>query len=99
MASVIFEHIKDYSFAHPGVALVDAAVTAMTLEVPGIGDYLDARMIKGDERQFFKTRTQKPIREDKMFETDTMAEFGVIKADVWASETEVKHELFDETGS
>ena len=43
MASVILENIKDFSFMY--LSTVDALIVAVGADVPGIGDYLDARFI------------------------------------------------------
>lgn len=46
MALVLFECIKDYPTLHSTPYLVRSIITAIQKDLPGIGDFLDARMRK-----------------------------------------------------
>jgi hypothetical protein len=48
MAAIIFANSKNYSFLHSGPVLVEAVIRAIKLGVPGISDYIDARLLKSE---------------------------------------------------
>jgi len=46
LAKTLFTCIKNYSFLHSSPYLVQAIIKAVKLEVLGIGDFIDNRIVK-----------------------------------------------------
>lgn len=46
LAALVFANIKDYSIWHSGPMLKEAVIEAIKKDIPGIGEYLSARLIK-----------------------------------------------------
>lgn len=93
MAQVIFEEIKDYSFMHGGDGIVDSVINAVKIDLPGIGEYLDGRLKKGN---YFNSNSQRPIKDDEKIEGmgDT-GEYACMNLQCWATESSISETLFN----
>lgn len=60
IASLILSKIKDYSYLHSGPLLTSSISKAIRQKVPGIGDYLDSRLVKSMHSPFV---CQPPIKQ------------------------------------
>ena len=101
MASVIFENIQDFSFMY--LSTVDAIINAVGSNVPGIGDYLDARYIEDSYK--VQQTSNRPFTSNALEilnirdgEDVKKIEAGLCVIDAWAPESVVKRSLFQDKG-
>ena len=64
LASIFFQCIKDYPELHSTPYIVKAIIEAVKKRLPGIGDFLDARLIPYSKTQL--SNTQKKIKKSKL---------------------------------
>ena len=88
MASVILENIMDYSFMY--LSTVDAIINAVSLDVPGINEYLDARFIENSynvQQTSNKPFTSRAKEILKIRDGDAIVriEAGLCVIDAWAA--------------
>ena len=97
MASVIFQKIKDYRFLH--VSSVSAITNAVADNIPGIGDFLEARfrnesyIVQNTSFRKFKNSIKRSLEirnDDKVIKKYV----GLCELDLWTPESKVKEELF-----
>ena len=46
LAAVFLEHLKNYSYLHQGSTIMQTIIECIKCEVPGVGDFFDARFKK-----------------------------------------------------
>ena len=95
MALVLFECIKDYPTLHSTPYLVRSIITAVQKDLPGIGDFLDARMRKYEGMHV--PTTQGKIRTTKTAIMDQIkgkGPYGVQKIDIVGGTQELQTQLF-----
>ena len=83
LASIFFESIKDYPELHSTPYIVKAIIEAVKNRLPGIGAFLDARMIPYSKRQL--SNTQKKIKKSKVDYINMFGDtesYGVAKFDI-----------------
>ena len=95
MAEFIFTQIKDYGFMQCSYFITNAVIAATELGLPSMLEYLDSRL--REVTHTFEQKTQKAIRRDKVFESPSMGEYGMLSTAIWAPEREIKAELFDDS--
>ena len=97
MAEVIFDNLKNYGFMQSSTLINEALIEAVKRSLPGIGEYLDSRMQKVDH--CFTSNTQRAIKSSSMVKLADVDEIGMIGADIWMRENEMKDALFEAEGA
>ena len=83
LASIFFQCIKDYPELHSTPYIVKAIIEAVKKRLPGIGDFLDARLIPFSKTQI--SNTQKKIKKSKLYYINMFRDtesYGVAKFDI-----------------
>jgi hypothetical protein len=70
----MFSHLKDYSLFHHGPHVDDAIIKAVEEDVPGIADYINARLIRVNrigqfQREFEAKRSWDFFSSDLVFKS------------------------------
>jgi hypothetical protein len=95
--------IQDYPFMHSGPVLVSGIITAFEKEVPGLGEFLDKRMVQSQHLNTKGLRRVAIIKKKKFIctpvspdgVTEAPCPYGVSVANVWQDKEKLKAELFD----
>ena len=88
MALVLFECIKGYQTLHSSPYLVNAITEAIDHNLPGIGDYLDARVRKYEGIHISTMQTR--IKKNKIDAISGEQKYGVFSIDVVGKTKRVK---------
>ena len=96
MATILFEGIKDYPALHSNPYILKAIIKAIKEDLPGIGTYLNARMIPFTSKRLSnKQRKIKKSQIDFLNIFDTSEPYGVAMFDIAGNTAELKNQLFN----
>ena len=89
---------------YTGINTVDALISAVAIDVPGIGEYLDSRFIQNSfdtsqnsHRSF--TSNAREILKIRDGDDCTELEAGLVNIHAWCSEKIMTDALFEKTGN
>ena len=96
MALILFECIKSYQMLHSSPYLIKAITEAIEHNLPGIGDYLDSRIVKYENIHI--STMQRMIKNKKADDICGEQQYGVFSIDVIGKTKRVKNGLFKPDG-
>ena len=96
LVGFLFENTKDYPLLHSSHILQQAVCKAIKLDVPGIVDYLEARMIKSPQLSTEKMMANELYGEKKSVVKGY--EYAIEEFPIWVDKSKVVEKLFDPKG-
>lgn len=106
-AAMLFDSMKDYSFASAGMKMAGPLIQAILLNVPKIEDYLLSRCCRSENQPYlvqhnFLKNHHRPGQIVQLYDAngkDHKLRFGVTEAQVWDRKSRLAESLFEKEGT
>lgn len=84
---------------HASYIIPEALIEATRVNLQHVGEYMESRLSNIVDYSFKNKNTQKAISKEQERWSDRMGSYGILHTPVWAPESKIKEQLFNDKGA